>query len=111
MIDVDETKGSYWTGPGAFIHRARLFCPSCASKGSISGIACFACLGSGYVIVGCGGTAEIDPYWSERGMGANCLRCDSVVPMREVVTLEEAEHLKEVEPERWVWVQVSEREL
>ena len=63
-------------------------------------------MGTGSIIVGCGGDAEIDPYWSERGLGANCMRCDHMVPMREVVTLEEAAKLIEMEPERWAWVEI-----
>ena len=106
---VDETKGSYWTR-GGFVHRARVFCPSCGSRGWVSGSLCAACEGSGFIMVGCGGEAEKDPYWSDRGLGANCMQCNHIVPTQHVSTLEEAQKLQAVTQSRQ-WVQVSERDV
>ena len=115
--DVDERKGSHWTR-GGFVHRAVLLCPSCGGTGFVqeAGAVCAACMGTGKNVVGCGGEAEVDPYWTPRGMGANCMSCDSLIPQREVTPFDSLDKLNReiiliAELGKLIWVKVGEGEI
>ena len=84
-LEVDETVPGVWED--GWIHYAKVVCPLCEGRMLyVKGVLCPNCFGDGLVRAGCGAHAQVDPYWSHRGLGANCSSCGAV-PIREVVRM------------------------